>query len=205
MRALAELGLFARAVVRELSDEELVVAQGKENSERKDLSFIERATYAIALDDRDFKRETIMAALSVDKTELSRLISVGRAIPKHLIVAIGPAPKTGRRRWMELAERLSGRNAEKFLSEALESEKFRAVGSDDRFSMVFVALAPRKPKAARATTWSDEDGKKVARIERHTDRITLSLDEKAVPSFGEFIVDQLPDLYRSFRDRQKNE
>lgn len=79
VRALAELGHPARAVVRDLSDEDLVVAQGKENGEREDLSFIERATYAAALEDRGFKREIIMAALSVDKTELSRLITVARA------------------------------------------------------------------------------------------------------------------------------
>jgi ParB family chromosome partitioning protein len=70
VRALAELGLPVRAVVRQLSDEALVIAQGTENSERRDLSFIERATYAVALEDRGFGREIIMAALNVDKTEL---------------------------------------------------------------------------------------------------------------------------------------
>ena len=109
VRAMRELGRPVRAVIRNLSDDELVVAQGKENGEREDLSFIERARYGTLLEDRNFKRDTIMAALSVDKTELSRLISVYRAIPTELIDAIGPAPKVGRRRWMELVDCLGDR------------------------------------------------------------------------------------------------
>ena len=177
VRALAELGHPARAVVRDLSDEDLVVAQGKENGEREDLSFIERATYAAALEDRGFKREIIMAALSVDKTELSRLISVTRALPRSLVDAIGPAPKTGRRRWMELAERMVGRHDQKALADSLASDRFVRATSDERFAITFAALAPRKPKAPRPTTWTDDDGKKIVKIERRADRVTLALED----------------------------
>ena len=47
-----------RAVVRTLSDAELVIAQGKENNERRDLSFIERALFAAHLEHRKFERPT---------------------------------------------------------------------------------------------------------------------------------------------------
>jgi ParB family transcriptional regulator, chromosome partitioning protein len=43
------------------SDLERVVAQGKENSERRDLSFIERAAFAIYLEQRGFERSVILA------------------------------------------------------------------------------------------------------------------------------------------------
>ena len=199
VRALIELGRPVRAVVRDLSDEALVVAQGKENSERKDLSFIERATYAIALEDRGFGRDLIMTALNVDKTELSRLISVARAVPPALIEAIGPAPKTGRRRWMELVERLASHQADRRLADTMADERFASVNSDDRFALVFNALAPRRAKAERPLIWADDDGKKIVRIERAPDRVTLALDEKAAPAFGEFVIARLPDLYRAFR------
>ncbi|SDR63985.1 chromosome partitioning protein, ParB family [Rhizobiales bacterium GAS113] len=205
VRALGALGRPVRAIVRELSDDELVIAQGKENNDRKDLSFIERACFAATLEDRKFGRETIMAALNVDKTELSRLISVTRAIPRSVVDAIGPAPKAGRRRWMELAERLGARGAEKHLTEALQNPKFHAANSDDRFALLFAAITPRRPKPTRATTWTGEDGKKVARIERGVDRVTLSVDEKAAPSFGDFLIDRLPELYRAFQDERRGE
>ncbi len=65
-----------RAVIRPLSDDEMVIAQGKENGERKNLTFIERALFAHELDKRGFTRVVIGAALSIDKTELSRLLAV---------------------------------------------------------------------------------------------------------------------------------
>jgi ParB family chromosome partitioning protein len=200
IRALSELARPARAVIRELSDDELVVAQGQENNERKDLSFIERATFAATLEDRSFGRETIMTALSVDKNELSRLISVSRAIPRHIVETIGPASKAGRRRWMELAARLTTRGAEHATTEVLSDTNFLSSSSDERFAKLFAALAPRRPKGPRPTIWSDPSGKKVARIERSEERITLALDQKAAPAFGDFIVERLPELYRAFRE-----
>ncbi len=146
VRALAELGRPVRAVVRKLSDDELVVAQGKENGEREDLSFIERATYALALEVKGFKRETIMAALSVDKTELSRLISVARALPRSLVSAIGAAPKTGRRRWMDLVERYVAWSDEAALEATLADAAFAAAPSDERF----LRCARRGDAAGRA-------------------------------------------------------
>jgi len=204
VRALGELDRPVRAVVRELSDDELVVAQGQENNARKDLSFIERASFAATLEDRSFGRETLMAALNVDKTELSRLISVNRAIPREIVEAIGPAPKAGRRRWMELADRLGARGADKAAAPILDDDKFRSRSSDDRFGILFAALAPRRPKTARPTVWSGDDGKKVVRIERSPDRTTLIVDAKAAPAFGDFVIDRLPDLYRAFREEHRD-
>ena len=54
----------------------LVLAQGKENSERRDLSFIERAMFAVHLEERGFDRNVVMAALSVDKSEAAKLFAV---------------------------------------------------------------------------------------------------------------------------------
>jgi ParB family transcriptional regulator, chromosome partitioning protein len=201
VRAAAELGRPIRAVVRQLTDDELIIAQGQENNEREDLSFIERASWAVALEDRSVMREITMAALSIDKTELSRLISVRRAIRNDIVVAIGRAPKVGRGRWTELAERLSTRGADKISADVLLDQRFQHAASDERFSMLFAALAPRR-KRARPTIWADESGKKVARIERNDKRITLSLDETTAPAFGDFIIDRLPELYRAFRENR---
>jgi ParB family transcriptional regulator, chromosome partitioning protein len=43
LRAVRELGMKVRAVVREMTDEELIIAQGQENNARLDLTYIERA------------------------------------------------------------------------------------------------------------------------------------------------------------------
>jgi ParB family chromosome partitioning protein len=198
LRALREIGRPVRAVVRNLSDDELVIAQGKENGERQDLSFIERARYATLLEGRSFKRDTIMAALSVDKTELSRLISIYRSIPTEVIEAIGPAPKVGRRRWMELVDRLGDRKLSKSAEALMSNERFLNASSDDRFAMVLSTVTTRESRASKPTVWTANDGKKVAKIERNTDRVVLALDEKVAPAFGSFVVDKLPELYEAF-------
>lgn len=199
VRALRQLGRPVRAVVRELSDDDLVIAQGKENGDRQDLSFIERARYGALLEDREFKRETIMSALSVDKTELSRMISTARAIPAAVAEAIGRAPKIGRRRWIELAEKAATRSAAKAIDAVLASDKFQAADSDARFAMVFAAINTRPKLSPKATSWTANDGKKVAKIQRSADRFVLALDEKTAPAFGEFVLSRLAELYDAFQ------
>jgi ParB/RepB/Spo0J family partition protein len=83
-RACLELGRKVRAIVREMTDAELVTSQGLENSGRENLSYIERAFYAARLEDRGFERTVIMTALNTDKGELSKLISVARAVPERI-------------------------------------------------------------------------------------------------------------------------
>jgi ParB family chromosome partitioning protein len=200
--ALRELGRPVRAFVRSLTDAELIVAQGAENNARKDLSFIERAHFAATLEKRGVDRTTIMAALSVDKTELSRLISVTRSIPLDLIERIGPAPKAGRRRWMNLAERIEPSAAAEEARRVTASDRFKALpDSDSRFLAIFTAVAPSRGSRLKPEVWKDEAGRKLARVERADGRFTLSIDETLEPSFGDYLLEQLPEILASFRRR----
>jgi ParB family chromosome partitioning protein len=106
---------------------------------------------------------------------------------------------------MELAERMVGRHDQKALADSVASDRFVRATSDERFAITFAALAPRKPKVPRPTTWTDNDGKKIVKIERHADRVTLALDEKAAPAFGDFVISRLPELYRAFREGRTDE
>ena len=106
LRAAARVGKPVQAIVRDLTDVQLVLAQGKENTERRDLSFIERAFFARNLVERGFDRGLVQDALSLDKAEMSRFLQVAAAVPAPIVRAIGPAPKIGRPRWVRLAELL---------------------------------------------------------------------------------------------------
>ena len=202
--AVREIGIPARAIVRQLSDAELVVAQGTENSARKDLSFIERATFGAILEDRGFGRDTIMAALSVDKTELSRLISVARSVPIDVIHAIGPAPRAGRRRWMDLSDRLSNGDGKTTFTCITESDEFRAIEeSDKRFAVFLEAVALKLGKTRKPEVWTDSKGRRLARIERAKDRFVLSLDAKLEPQFGDYLLERLPEILTAFQCREE--
>lgn len=94
LRAAAEIGVPVKAVVRKLTDEELILAQGQENGPRVDLSFIERALFARRMDEHGFSREMIAQALATDKPETSRLLQVAQTIDPEIILAIGPARRS---------------------------------------------------------------------------------------------------------------
>jgi ParB family chromosome partitioning protein len=113
LRAVTELGMQVRAVVRELTDEQLVVAQGQENNARTNLSFIEKARFAIQLEQRGFRRDVIMQALCVDRPRVSQMIKFASGIPMELINAIGPAPGIGRRKWEDFAALITKGNVDK--------------------------------------------------------------------------------------------
>ncbi|MGA0565080.1 plasmid partitioning protein RepB [Ancylobacter sp. VNQ12] len=196
--ALRALGRPVKAIVRELSDEQLVVAQGKENTDRKDLSFIERALFAARLEDRGLPRAAIMSALSVPKGNLSTMISLVRALPEDLIVAIGAAPKIGRPRWEQLASLVKEDDTK--WREAVSDSNFRAIPTDARFERVLKALVRRPKKPAMHVVKSD-DGKQLARIEHAKDQTRFMIDNRHAPDFGAYLVDQLPEIYAAFKRR----
>lgn len=198
-RVALDLGLKVSAIVRNLTNRELVVAQGRENLDRADLSFIERALFALRLDDAGFDRPTIIAALSTDKSDLSRYIAVARNIPMNLASQIGPAPKAGRSRWVALAEGLAKPRAKEAVGAVLASEEFLTADSDARFARVLNAVSkPLAKPSKRVKAWSAPNGKKAARIQQETGKTALIFDEKLVPSFGEYVADQLDRLYAQF-------
>lgn len=201
LAAARELGRKVRAVVRDLTDDQLVVSQGQENNARTNLSYIERASFAAKLEDRSFGRDVIMAALAVDKAALSKMIAVARQVAEALVEAIGAAPGTGRRRWMEFAGRLSGRKTDELLA-MLAREDVRSLPSDERFNAAFEALK-REPErggeSPSARAWASEDRSVSVALRRSAKKATLTLEAKDGRRFAEFIAERLDDLYAAFR------
>jgi ParB family transcriptional regulator, chromosome partitioning protein len=213
LRAARDLGQPVRAVVRPLTDRELILAQGQENSARANLSFIERARFAARLEEGGYDRETIMQALSVDKTTVSRLITVVQRIPVEIIDAIGPAPSTGRDRWVELAGLFQKQPGREGLHALLASAAFQTDDSDERFQQVLARLGQRDREgegASAAPDTQDPTGREPARHWAHssgarvlkvasTDRATvLTIDRRAVPGFDAFLLERMETLYSAF-------
>lgn len=149
IKAAARLGIPVKAVIRPLTDAELLLAQGKENAERRNLSFIEKAMFARALIDAGIARAAVMEALSLHKADMSRFLQVAALIPPHIARAIGPAPKAGRPRWMALGALLQKDAARLKAEDEIAGAAFAAASSDRRFQMLYDRLARReRPKAA---------------------------------------------------------
>jgi ParB family transcriptional regulator, chromosome partitioning protein len=203
LRAMMQLGKPVRAVVRRLSNEDLVIAQGVENSARADLSFIERALYAAGLEKAGFQRAVIMAALNIDKTILSKLVGVATRLDEGLLRLIGPAPKTGRDRWLQLVDAMQHRTARDRVEKAVATGAFRSAESDQRFEMVMkAAQAPSSRKAAeKPVIWRDASGRTLGKVIETDKEISLRLNRSILPGFAEFLRDQMPTLIAQFGAR----
>jgi len=201
-RAAKELGLSLKAVIRAFDDEALVLAQGLENSARKDLSFIEKAMFAKSLEDRGTDRQLIMAALSTDKTELSKLISVARAVPEPIARAIGPAPKAGRRRWMDLSDRLKQGKALAVVQRVLADPDL-SHDSDTRFLRVLAAISkPEKPLQPQPI-WSSGEGRGLAFLAEDSGRTILRFDPAVPKDFATFLGSRLASLFEEYEKRSQ--
>ena len=95
-----QLGRKVRAVVKSLDDRTHVIAQGQENSARASLSFIEKAVFAAKLLELDYDGDnaTVLAALSIDKATLSKMLTLA-SLPAPILAAAGGAKSNGRDSW----------------------------------------------------------------------------------------------------------
>jgi ParB family chromosome partitioning protein len=194
LRAAHDLGIPVKAIVRSLTDQELVVAQGQENNERRDLSYIEKVRFAQRLEQK-FSRDVIMSALSVYKSDLSNMLSVATKIPADIIDAIGPAHGIGRRSWMALADGLasSERHAQRAREIANQAD-FASRSSKERFEAVAQSLKDTNPGREAGPVLS-ASGNEIGRILETQQKVTLTIDRRASPEFAEFVIRELPRLF----------
>ena len=198
LKAALTLGRPVRVIVRPMTDVELVVAQGQENSARTDLSYIERALYAANLEARGFSRETIMASLGTDKAGLSRLISTATKVPKDIIDGIGSAPKAGRTRWAKLVDRLAPANAADQARALISSPDFGQHASDTRFVLLLQHLAdPAASSPARMAFVIG--GRSIGTVTRGATSTTIRIEEDQQGDYADFLSENFIELYERWR------
>ncbi|MFN3662234.1 plasmid partitioning protein RepB [Yoonia sp.] len=190
LRALRVLGLPAKALVRSLSDSEAVLAQGQENAERLDPSFIEKALFAAELADTGYDQPVILDALAIDKPMLSRMTKVARAIPEPVIQSIGSAHGIGRRRWEDLADLVRDDGVDlTALTETLDLDAIAQ--SDDRFARLSAAAMQHRkatpPSRTPALSVTADDGTPLAEVTDTARALTLKLSKTQTPEFARWM------------------
>jgi ParB family chromosome partitioning protein len=210
-RVAKELGIEVRAIVKDLEDAAHVIAQGQENTARANLSFIEKALYAKKLHDIGHGKGTIKAALTVDDTLLSRMLSVADTIPLWIIEAIGAAKTVGRDRWEDLKKLMLRPSSAEHAKEVIRSEEFRSKETADRFNHLLAQLktgrkSPRKAGQDNApASWASEDRRVEASYYNTGKTFSLALKSKDAGEFGLFISSSLESLYTAFKAAKNHE
>lgn len=206
--ALRDLKMPAKALVRDLDEAELVLAQGQENSARKDLSFIEKCNFAKQMRDAGYDRKAICGALSVDKTVVSRMLGIIDRIDVSIIEAVGPAPGVGRDRWANLANRIDEMKVDPVQIVGAVNLLSGTQNSDARFEAAMsaigaksnVATAARKPTAQRGTseTVRSDNGFEIARVVRSKKAVVVTVADAGQGKFGDWLADHLPEIYQQW-------
>lgn len=204
LMALRELGQPVKALIRDLDDREAVLAQGQENSARRDLTFIEKANFARQLRDAGYDRKIVCDALNVDKTLISRMLSVADRVPNEVIETIGAAPSFGRDRWIGLADLIVARdwevNAMCALATGPTSDKraeglFEALSSHERREKALTKTrnAAPVPQALMAAS-----GKQLGEAKEGKGRVVLTFREQDAGGFERWLVDNISEIHRDW-------
>lgn len=209
VRAARELHRKVKAVIREISDTDHVIAQGQENSARENLSFIERALFAQRLLDRGHDRQTIQAALAIDAPMLTRMLSVSSRVPEAVVLAIGPCKTIGRDRWIEFAQLAEGPDAQQAAGSAVREQGFAEVASELRFEKVLGALkAQAKPRRGSSVKplkekWAAPDKAIAAELIDNGRSFSLAFKSKGGVGFGRYVAESLERLYGEYKRNQE--
>ena len=211
--AMRSLGQTVKALVRELDDTELVMAQGQENSARRDLSFIEKVVFAQQLDNANYGRKAICDALSVDKTLISRMLSIAERIPIEAIYAIGAAPGIGRDRWSTLAD-MADADVDSASDLAPMARLLAKSGdSNARFEAALgylrrnaglradIALAEDEKRArtsGRKVILRGRVGVQLGEAVHGVDMVVLRLRKSRTRGFEDWLIASLPELHRQW-------
>ena len=199
LAAAMQLRIPVKAHVVEISDRDLAVAQGIENSARQDLSWIERALFARRMDEAGFRARDIYTALSIDDAELARMRGVCRQVPFDIIHAIGRAPKIGRPRWVALAKSFAkNTNAVQNIRDMLQSERIRKMGSDARFSWVHELIAETRTLGTGSSLLKDAEGFGLGEIRFTSKELRIVAANERGSAFAEFVRTELPRLLDEF-------
>lgn len=201
VRAAKELGRPVRAIIKEVSDADHVIAQGQENSARENLSFIERAVFAQKLLDLEHDKRTIQAALSVDAPMLTRMLSVSSRVPQAIVTAIGTAKGIGRDRWIDLAQLIEKPSSAAFAEELVANKDFALLHSDARFEFLASRIKKIDRPARRQKSggeWQAGDASVRAEFKSAGKTYSIALRSNDASRFGRYIAENLERLHAEF-------
>lgn len=219
VRAAKAVGMPVKAIIRQMDGEEALVAQGQENTARRDLSFIEKARFAWLITEDGYSREVATEALHCHPTVLSVMLNVAQDVPDALILKIGPAPGIGRERWFELAKRMRATWVPLAdLLGILDRPEIAGLGSDERFTAVAAFLeaatnpASARPAAAREpapparrAVVAAGSPEAIANVERTGRWVAIKVPATKQPGFADWLDQHADQLMNELHARYREE
>lgn len=201
--------VFIRAHVRDLSDAELIREQSLENGVRENLSWIEKALWAVQLKQAGIKQRDMAPVLGTSEADVSRYFKITDSLPPHIVMKIGRAKDAGRPKWMRLLDLYDKSTASKQrIEDFVGSEEFGSLAPANRLDAVIkIASSSRAGKGAKSSVDLNEysvNGSKICSAETSRAGKVLKIPAKE-SEFANWLENQIEDLYHQFEMNRKGE
>ncbi|MFC4217246.1 plasmid partitioning protein RepB [Pseudophaeobacter arcticus] len=182
LRACRELGIKVRANVQDIDDATALLAKGLENAARRNLSFYEKARFAVAIQTAGHDAATVRQVLNLSASGHSHLTKVTQNVPVKVGDLIGAAPKSGRPKWTELAELFLSKKLTERAALDILARISASSGSDDRLEFLIREATKRGAKTSSGV----REITPLEGVTIKTGRGTLSLSVKKSGANAEF-------------------
>ncbi len=200
--ACRQLGMKVKAYITDIDDEQVIVAQGLENSERLENSYIEKAYFIAQLNDGGFTVTVISRAIGVQKSAISRMLSLVRNTPDELVTAIGPAHGIGRRQWAVISKASADSSPGQIKSVIKAIEDIHS--SSDRFLHALKFLTATNSGAKKQDNQVVlADGKLT--ITKRAQAVNLKVKNKSDNGFIEWMIAHGEELYHQWKAQDELE
>lgn len=198
LQATKDLGRDTiQAFVRRMNDEEAFVAQGVENNARLETSFIERARTIVTALEAGFAQTQVEKFLGVDQSMISRMKSIYTGVGEDLVLAIGPARGTGRRKWERLQKLVDQIGATEALAYIPDTQQ----QSPDRFDTLLKQLEKRAPTNHEKRASPPAPSEPLSATRRGKQLVIRATT--APEEFLDYLQDQLQTLLKQYENKKK--
>ena len=190
-----------KAYVRDLTDRQLIEEQTLENGPREDLSWIEKAMWAVQLKSSGISQRETASIMGLSEVAVSQMFRVTSVIPEDIILAIGRAQAAGRPKWTALAELLKDGSKLEAVRKILASAEFQQADGAERISHAMRAAQASVPKAEENAHEEILDfaiGGRVFGRMKDTLSGTIMTIPKQEKVFARWLADRMPELMREF-------
>lgn len=196
LRACAELGVKVRANVQDLDDATALLAKGLENAARRNLSFHEKARFAVEILRAGHDTKTVRKVLNFSASGLSHLTKVTDNVPLSVGALIGAAPKSGRPKWTALADAfIAGKIATSAASACLQKMDSE-LSSDDRLDALLKEIARRGARPTEGRAVSPVKGVTIKSGRASTTLTIARTGDNA--AFADWLDTRLGDMIKTF-------
>lgn len=190
-----------KAYVRELTDRQLIEEQTLENGPREDLSWIEKAMWAVQLKSSGISQREIASIMGLSEVAVSQMFRVTSVVPEDIIFAIGRAQAAGRPKWTAFAELLKDASKVAAVRKIIPTGEFQKANGVGRIAQAMQATTSPLPGSEERLQGEVQDfalGERVfGRMKSTSSGTTVTISKKE-NGFARWLAERMPELMREF-------